>query len=622
MISIEASKIPLHNSEGEVIGIIGTYEDITKRRQFEEALQASQKDLRTIFDSVYDAIFIQNLQGQIIDVNKRMLKMFGVTHEQALQLSIDKDLSGLDLSSEQLSQLWQQALTGKRLLFEWKAKRPFEGSLFDVEIFLRKVRLNNQDVLLANVRDITMRKKTEIALKHQLQLAAFRAEIDTALTREETLFQMLKRCTDAIVEHLNAAFARIWIFNPTENLLELQASSGMYTHLDGEHGRIRLGQFKIGRIAQTGKPHLVNNVLSDPQISDPQWAKREGMVAFAGYPLMVKDRLFGVIALFARYQLPENTLKALGLAADEIALGISRKQAEMALQQSEAQLRQRATQLEQTLTQLEQTQTQLIQSEKMSALGQMMAGIAHEINNPVSFIAGNLTPAQTYLQELTEHLQLYQQQFPDPGSKIKEHQLEIDLDYLLSDFNNLIASMTIGVERIRGISASLRIFSRADQEKKVLFKIQDGIESTLMILKHRLKATKNRPEIQIIQDYAKIPAVPCYPGQLNQVFMNIIANAIDAFDEQPTLSQNCGQDFCQIYIQTALINDGTAVQIRIQDNGPGMPAELKNKIFDYLFTTKPVGKGTGLGLSISRQIIEQKHQGTLAVCSDRGLTVD
>jgi signal transduction histidine kinase len=254
----------------------------------------------------------------------------------------------------------------------------------------------------------------------------------------------------------------------------------------------------------------------------------------------------------------------------------------------------------------------------MSALGQMMAGIAHEINNPVSFIAGNLVPAETYLHELIEHLRLYQQQFPDPGSKIKEHELEIDLDYLLTDFYNLIASMKIGVERIRGISTSLRIFSRADQEKKVLFKIQEGIESTLMILKHRLKATQNRPDIQIIQDYQNLPAVPCYPGQLNQVFMNIIANAIDAFDEQ-TVSSPSFPGFCQIYIQTELINDGTAVQIRIQDNGPGMSKELKNKIFDYLFTTKPVGKGTGLGLSISRQIIEQKHQGTLAVCSEAGV---
>ena len=613
---VENNKIPLHNHEGNVIGILGTYEDITERRQVDEALRSSQQDLRTIFDSVYEAIFIHNLQGKMIDVNQRMLTMFGVEKEQALQLSIEKDLSSAQHSPHQLQEIWRRAVAGERILFEWKSRKPLDGSLFDVEVFLRKVKLNNQDVLLANVRDITARKQTEIALKQQLQLAAFRAEIDTALTREETLFEILKRCTDAVVKHLNAAFARIWILNPTENVLELQASSGMYTHLNGEHSRILLGEHKIGRIAQTCQPHLVNNVFSDPQITDPQWAQREGMVAFAGYPLIVKERLFGVIALFARYQLSEKTLEALSLAADEIALGISRKQAEMALQQSEAQLRQRATELQQTLQQLEQTQTQLIQSEKMSALGQMMAGIAHEINNPVSFIGGNLVPAETYLNDIIEHLRLYQKQFPEPGEIIKEHQLEIDLDYILTDFHNLLASMKVGVEKIRGISSSLRIFSRSDQEKKVLFNIQEGIESTLMILKHRLKASENHPEIHVIQDYQDIPPIPCYPGQLNQVFMNILANAIDAFDEKNKSSQHCYQDFCQIYIQTELINQEKAVLIRIKDNGPGISEEIKQKIFDYLFTTKPVGTGTGLGLSISRQIIEQKHQGTLAVCSE------
>ncbi|MGB3405265.1 MAG: PAS domain S-box protein [Microcoleaceae cyanobacterium] len=618
LIWVENSKIPLHNHEGNVIGVLGTYEDITARRIVDEALRSSQQDLQTIFDNVYEAIFIHNLPGKIIDVNQTMLTMFGVTKEQALQLSIEKDLSASQNASHQLQKFWQRAISGKQILFEWKARKVSDGSLFDVEVFLRKVRLNNQDVLLANVRDITIRKQTEIALKHQLQLAAFRAEIDMALTREETLFEILKHCTDAIVKHLNAAFARIWIFNPTENVLELQASSGMYTHLNGEHSQIKLGECKIGRIAQTRQPHLVNHVLSDPQITDPQWAQREGMVAFAGYPLIVKDRLFGVIALFARYQLPEKTLDALSLAADEIALGISRKQAEIALQQSEAQLRSRAAELQQTLQQLEQTQTQLIQSEKMSALGQMMAGIAHEINNPVSFIGGNLAPAEAYLNDLTEHLRLYQQQFPDPGEMIKEHQQEIELDYLLTDFYSLISSMKVGVERIRGISTSLRVFSRADQEQKVLFNIQEGIESTLMILKHRLKATESRPEIHVIQDYQKSPAIACYPGQLNQVFMNILANAIDAFDESPKLSQHYSQDYCQIYIQTELINTEKAVLIRIQDNGPGMSEEIKQKIFDYLFTTKPVGTGTGLGLSISRQIIEQKHQGSLAVCSEVG----
>ena len=403
--------------------------------------------------------------------------------------------------------------------------------------------------------------------------------------------------------------------------MELQASSGLYTHLNGPHRRIGLGQYKIGKIAQNCQPCLVNNVLSDPQISDPDWAKREGMVAFAGYPLMVKERLVGVIALFARYPLSEQTLNALSLAADEIAIGVCRKQAELALQQSEAELRQRAAQLQETLEQLKQAQTQLIQSEKMSALGEMMAGVAHEINNPISFLAGNLMPAQIYLQDLIEHLQLYQQQFPHPGKMIKNHRETIDIDYLLLDFPSLMSSMKIGIERIRGISTSMRIFSRADREKKVLFNLQEGIESTLMILKHRLKGNSFRPEILVIQDYQETPEIYCYPGQLNQVFMNLIANSIDAFDEkcqQVSLSKSCQNCYWQIVIKTEMIDAGKAILIEIMDNGPGISADIKDKVFDYLFTTKPVGKGTGLGLSISRQIIEENHQGTLRVYSEPG----
>ncbi len=620
LIWVEINKVPLHDSEGNVIGILGSYEDITERRQVNEALRSSQQDLQTIFDNVYEAIIIHDLQGKILNVNQRMLKMFGVTEQQARQLSIEQDLSSPDNLPNELPKIWQAVLAGERQLFEWKARRPKDGHRFDVEVFLRKVKLNNQAVILANVRDITTRKQTELALKQQLQLAAFRGQIDSILTREEKLQNLLQACTDAVIEHLNGAFARIWLLNPTENQLELQASSGMYTHLDGAHGRIALGEYKIGRIAQNRQPHLVNNVLNDPQISHPEWAKREGMVAFAGYPLMLKERLVGVIALFARSQLSEKTLEALALAADEIAVGVCRKQAELALQQSEAQLRQRATQLQQTLEQLKQTQTQLIQSEKMSALGQMMAGIAHEINNPVSFIAGNLMPAATYLQDLIEHLQLYQKQFPHPGTTIEEHRELIDLDYLLVDFPSLMASLKIGVERIRGISTSMRIFSRSDQEKKILFNIEEGIESTLMILKHRLKANDFRPEIDVFQDYQKHSPVFCYPGQLNQVFMNIIANSIDAFDEtnQDETLLKSGKNCCQIIIKTELDSSKTELLIRIRDNGPGIPTDLKNKVFDYLFTTKPVGKGTGLGLSISRQIIEQNHQGRLNVYSEPG----
>ncbi|MGB3513811.1 MAG: ATP-binding protein, partial [Microcoleaceae cyanobacterium] len=271
-----------------------------------------------------------------------------------------------------------------------------------------------------------------------------------------------------------------------------------------------------------------------------------------------------------------------------------------------------AQQLEQSLKDLQDAQVQLVQSEKMSALGQMMAGIAHEINNPVGFIGGNITHAEEYLQDLIEHLNLYQKYYLESHPEIAEHAEEIELEYLLEDFPEVISSMKTGVERIRNISTSMRTFSRSDTTQKVEFNLHEGIDSTLLILKHRLKDNKHRPEIKMIKNYGDLPEFLCFPGQLNQVFMNIIANAIDVFDEDQKI------DNPQILILTKLTEDKKQVIVKIKDNGSGMPETVKQKIFEHLFTTKLVGKGTGLGLSISRQIVEDKHGGKIQCHSHLG----
>lgn len=286
------------------------------------------------------------------------------------------------------------------------------------------------------------------------------------------------------------------------------------------------------------------------------------------------------------------------------------------LQKINAKLEQTVQNLELALRELQQSQLQLIQSEKMSTLGQLVAGVAHEVNNPVGFVSGNLNYIKDYIQDLTNHLELYQEKFPDPGDEIAEDAEAIDLEYLLEDLPKLLTSMQTGITRIKDISTSLRTFSRGDTTDKVACNIHEGIDSTLLILKHRLKANENRPEIQIIKQYSQLPAVNCYPGQLNQVIMNLIANAIDALDEF-----NQGRSFTEIEanpntitVSTKLENK-TTVTIRIKDNGLGITEAVKQKIFDHLFTTKPVGKGTGLGLSISRQIIEETHGGKLRCVS-------
>ncbi|MEH1847753.1 MAG: PAS domain S-box protein [Nostoc sp.] len=661
--------------------------------------------------------------------------------------------------------------------------------------------------------DTTDRKQAEEALAERARLANFRADVDAALTQSYTLENMMHRCTDALVEHVDAAFARIWILNKQDNVLELQVSSGMYTHINGPHQRVPVGQFKIGLIAEEGKPHLTNSVQTDPRVGNKEWAQREGMVAFAGYPLIVEDETVGVIAMFARQAITESTFTALEFAAQEIAIGIKRKQAEVALRESaqreallnhlssqirasldlnyiaetavqeirnlfqidrcaffwyrqdadipywervyqakspslpgllndqatnaeieliaaktlnreiiriddvetvgdsiarqflqdfgftafmslpvhtqsgeigtfscgscsgfrpwldnEVELLQavtvqlaiaidqaklytqsrmaaqtaqdKAQQLEAALLELQQTQAQLIQTEKMSSLGQLVAGIAHEINNPVNFIYGNISHAREYTKDLLHLVELYQQNYCPLTPEIDQQIYAIDLDFIRHDLPKILDSMNMGAERIRQIVLSLRNFSRLDEDGAKPVDIHEGINSTLLLLQNRLKAKPGHPEIQVIRDYGNLPPVVCHAGQMNQVFMNLLTNAIDAIEESLVIShlslvnnteqrindqqRNLSIGFWrsepqrqmtspQISIRTLIQKDH--VIISIADNGLGMTEEVRKRIFDPFFTTKPVGKGTGMGLSISYQIIVNKHCGQIQCIS-------
>ncbi len=276
-------------------------------------------------------------------------------------------------------------------------------------------------------------------------------------------------------------------------------------------------------------------------------------------------------------------------------------------------------QVQQALRDLKEAQLQIVQSEKMSALGNLVAGIAHEINNPTSFLQGNIQPAQEYVQDLLDLIELYQKKLPQADPEIAAKLEDIDFEFIQYDLPKLLDSMNAGVDRIRSISNSLRVFSRSDREQKVAFNLHEGIDSTLLILKHRTKAREDRPPIQIITDYGKLPSVQCFPGQLNQVFMNILANAIDAFDEvnEGKTYEEIKANPNQIVIKTYL-TEANQVQIEIQDNGCGIKPEIKERIFEQGFTTKAVGKGTGLGLAIAHQIITEKHGGTIACASTPG----
>ncbi|MEH2441585.1 PAS domain-containing sensor histidine kinase [Nostoc sp.] len=296
-----------------------------------------------------------------------------------------------------------------------------------------------------------------------------------------------------------------------------------------------------------------------------------------------------------------------------------RKQAKEALLKSEAQLRQQAEELKEAFRELQNTQTHLIQSEKMSSLGQLVAGVAHEINNPVNFIYGNLKPAKEYTQDLLSLLQLYTSHYPEPIPEIQDFAEQIELDFLKSDLPKILNSMKVGADRIREIVLSLRTFSRLDEAEMKAVDIHEGIDSTLMILQSRIKGNKQRPTIEIIKEYDKLPLVECYAGQLNQVFMNILSNAIDALEERLGSVDEANKGNNQYPIPTIRIctqlQDSNQVIIRIADNGLGISEDFKKQLFDPFFTTKPIGKGTGMGLAISYQIVTERHGGSLKCIS-------
>ncbi len=535
--------------------------------------------------------------GKIHWLNNAALQLFGYTESELLgqnlkllmpwllQQEIDAYLT-LFLNTRQMPDQ-------KNSAYELVGQRK-NGTTFPMELAIAHVRLPQGQLYTLFVRDITERKRSQEKLQESYNLLQ--------AISEGTTDSIFVKDLQGRYLSINSAGAKA-IGKPAEDILgkndtELLSPEIARQRMKNDH-----------RILLEGETQLLEEEIvplnADLNSSQPRTYLTSKTVyrSAQGYAM----GLIGVARDIS----------------DRVEVEIAMRDTVDRLHRTSGELQEKNQQLETTLSQLQRTQTQLIQSEKMSSLGQMVAGIAHEINNPVNFISGNLGYVRDYLQNLLDLVELYRQYYGETEPAIADKLEDIELDFLQEDLHKILGSMKVGTDRIRGIVRSLRTFSRLDEAEMKRVDIHEGIESALLILQGRLKATVHRPEIEIIPEFGLLPSVECYAGQLNQVFMNLLNNAIDALEEKYTKPlavippEPKDSHPPTIRILTAVTGD--RVTIRIVDNGPGMTSEIKARLFDPFFTTKPVGKGTGLGLSVCYQIIVEKHKGHISCHSTPGL---
>jgi two-component system NtrC family sensor kinase len=633
----------IRSKKGQVLRFFETVMDITDRKQREIRLEEQTKFLRSIYEKVEYVIFIIEVKllkenpltydYVLWDWNPAGEKLAGIPAEKIQGKPIEIILDPDDVVN--VRQNYDRCLQENQSI-AYEERLNLGGKKVWMLTTISPVRDESTLVtrIVGTSINITKRKETEFAWQ-QLEAKL------TELIEQETLQNQI---TNLIRNSLELDTILATTVEEVRKLLEVDRTYFLSYKTSEDHQH---SQWQILKEAKADDLESITEIYPDDSlapltpllldseslclnnIADCPVESMKNIFLVLNYqsvlilPLIISENNIGALVLaHTRYMRPwlDREIKLLQTVTNQLAIAINQSELYMQTKLSEQLAIQKSQELADALQKLQLTQTQLVQAEKMSSLGQLVAGIAHEINNPVSFIYGNLFPAQDYVNDLLGLLNLYQSSYPQPPDQIAQTIEQIELDFVRKDLLRLLQSMKHGADRIRDIVKSLRTFSHLDEAEMKEIDLHENLDSTLMILQSRLKEQPKHPEIEVVKQYAKLPFVECYAGQLNQVFLHILANSIDAIESyrQDWSIEQLWQDPGKIWISTDPMK-GDRVQLKISDNGGGMKPEIVSKIFDPFYTTKPVGTGTGLGLSISYQVIVDKHHGSLRCVSQVGI---
>jgi two-component system, NtrC family, sensor kinase len=548
--------------------------NLDQRQKTELALRQAEENYRSIVENSPDGIFQTTVNGKYLNVNPALAKIYGYNSPEELMQNLQDINKQLYVNPERRSQF-------REFMERFDQVSEFESQVYQknghiiwISENVRSIRDKNNQIIAyeGTVTDISETKKSADALREsEERFRTLIANIPGAVYRCKCVdnYQYKIEFISDIVETITGYSANNFINN--------NCSFSSLIHPEDQ----QIVKDTIQQAIKNKQSYIIEYRMQKAGEENMRWLYEKGQPIF--------DKNGEIMWL------------------DGVIFDITDRKEEEALRKSEAKFRKQALELKTALQKLKQTQMQLIQTEKMSSLGQLVAGIAHEINNPVNFIHGNINYAHQYINDLLELVGLFKKNYPQHQSEIAEHIEAIDLDFIAEDLPKMVQSMKMGTDRIRQIVLSLRNFSRLDEAEMKPVDINEGLDSTLLILQNRIKGKHGKGVIEIIKQYGKLPPADCYAGQLNQVFMNILSNSIDAIEDK--YSADLSTEKGKIIISTD-ISDNHVI-IRIKDNAKGIPEHIKNRLFDPFFTTKPVGKGTGLGLSISYSIVVEKHHGEI-----------